>query len=178
MTRWGRPSSSARKIAALTHGDRAAWEGTAVFHELVRVALDGHDPLAAVPEALAEVHADHRARWAKVLAPGWHPDEATEFNGAVWPCLGTALWALRTTGTFESALAAAVDVGGDTDTLAAVTGGLAGAVYGADAIPERWVRPLHVPLPGSGDRVLRAEEPASLARRLNGAEVTPADSHR
>lgn len=94
---------AARRIAALTHGDRAAWEGTAVFHELVRVALDGDDPLAAVPGVLAEVHADHRSRWATVLAPDWHPDDATEFNGAVWPCLGTALWALRTTSGFERA---------------------------------------------------------------------------
>ncbi|MFG2588680.1 ADP-ribosylglycohydrolase family protein [Streptomyces sp. NPDC048438] len=159
---------AARRIAALTHGDRAAWEGTAVFHELVRVALEGGDPLAAVEDALALVHTGHRARWAAVLAPDWHPDDATEFNGAVWPCLGTALWALRTTDGFERALGAAVDVGGDTDTVAAVTGGLAGAVYGIDAVPERWTHPLHVPLPGYGARVLRTTDLASLARRLDG----------
>ncbi|MDX3375607.1 ADP-ribosylglycohydrolase family protein [Streptomyces sp. ME02-6991-2A] len=158
---------AARRIAALTHGDRAAWEGTAVFHELVRVALAGDDPLAALPDTLAEVHADHRSRWATVLAPDWHPALATEFNGAVWPCLGTALWALRTTDTFESALAAAVDVGGDTDTVAAVTGGLAGAVYGIDAVPDRWTGLLHVPLPGYGDRVLRTPDLLALAERLN-----------
>ncbi|MFB6986193.1 ADP-ribosylglycohydrolase family protein [Streptomyces sp. NPDC056304] len=158
---------AARRIAALTHGDRAAWEGTAVLHELIRVALDGGDPLAAVPGVLDLVHEDHRERWAAVLAPGWHPDAATEFNGAVWPCLGTALWALRTTRGFENALAAAVDVGGDTDTVAAVTGGLAGAVYGFAAIPVRWTGPLHVPLPGYGDRVLRTADLASLARRLD-----------
>lgn len=159
---------AARRIAALTHGDRAAWEGTAVFHELVRVALDGADPLAAVPDALETVHADHRERYAVVLAPDWHPDLATEFNGAVWPCLGSAVWALRTTSTYEGAVRAAVDLGGDTDTVAAVTGGLAGAVHGVDAVPERWVDALHVPLPGFGDRVLRAEELAGLARRLAG----------
>lgn len=115
-----------RRIAALTHGDRAAWEGTALFHELVRVALAGGDPLRALPGALDLVHPDHRARYAVVLAPGWHPDQATEFNGAVWPCLGSAVWALRTTGSYEDAVRTAVDLGGDTDTVAAVTGGLAG----------------------------------------------------
>ncbi|MBC9715494.1 ADP-ribosylglycohydrolase family protein [Streptomyces sp. TRM66268-LWL] len=168
----GATMDAARRIAALTHGDRAAWEGTAILHDLVRVALDGDDPLAAVPEALAEVHPDHRARWALALAEGWHPDDATEFNGAVWPCLGSALWALRTTSTFEEALAAAVDLGGDTDMVAAVTGILAGAVYGASAIPARWTDPLHVPLPGYGDRILRAEDLAALARRL-GAGASP-----
>lgn len=158
---------AARRIAALTHGDRAAWEGTAVFHELVRVALAGGDPIAAVPGTLTAVHPDHRARYAAVLDRDWHPDLATEFNGAVWPCLGSAVWALRTTRSYESALRAAVDLGGDTDTVAAVTGALAGAVYGMSAIPERWTAALHVPLPGSGGRVLRTPELTALAQRLH-----------
>ncbi|MFE7166434.1 ADP-ribosylglycohydrolase family protein [Streptomyces sp. NPDC057616] len=162
---------AARRIAALTHGDRAAWEGTAVFHELVRVALSGGDPVAAVPDTLAAVHPDHRARYATVLAPDWHPDLATEFNGAVWPCLASAVWAVRTTTSYEAAVRAAVDLGGDTDTVAAVTGGLAGAVYGADAIPERWTAPLHVPLPGFDERVVREPELAALALRLSGQDV-------
>ncbi|GAB7108787.1 ADP-ribosylglycohydrolase family protein [Streptomyces phaeofaciens JCM 4814] len=155
-----------RRLAALTHGDRAAWEGTALFHELVRTALTGADPLAALPAALAEVDPAHRARYATVLAADWDPDLATEFNGAVWPCLGSAVWALRTTSSYEEAVRAAVDLGGDTDTVAAVTGGLAGAVYGADAVPERWTAALHVPLPGFGDRVLRLAELTALAVEL------------
>ncbi|MFE0255659.1 ADP-ribosylglycohydrolase family protein [Streptomyces sp. NPDC059010] len=160
---------AARRIAALTHGDRAAWEGTAVFHELVRVALTGEDPLTAVPDTLDAVHPDHRERYAVVLAPDWHPDKATEFNGAVWPCLGSAVWALRTTSSYEDAVRAAIDLGGDTDTVAAVTGGLAGAVYGIDAVPERWTSALHVPLPGFGERVLGTAELTELALRLSEA---------
>ncbi|MCT7356590.1 ADP-ribosylglycohydrolase family protein [Streptomyces sp. 15-116A] len=157
---------AARRLAALTHGDRAAWEGTAVFHELVRVALAGDDPLTAVEATLRAVHPDHRERYATVLAPDWHPDLATEFNGAVWPCLGSAAWALRTTDGFEAAIRAAIDLGGDTDTVAAVTGGLAGAVYGIGSVPDRWAEPLHVPLPGFTDRVLRTPDLVELAGRL------------
>ncbi|MFJ9737179.1 ADP-ribosylglycohydrolase family protein [Streptomyces sp. NPDC101166] len=158
--------NAARRIAALTHGDRAAWEGTAIFHELIRVTFADTDPLAALPEVLALVHPDHRGRYSKVLEPDWHPDQATEFNGAVWPCLGSAVWALRTTNSFEDAIRAAIDLGGDTDTVAAVTGGLAGAYYGLDAIPARWTQPLHVPLPGFDGRVLRLADLLHLARRL------------
>lgn len=160
---------AARRIAALTHGDRAAWEGTAILHELVRVALEGADPLAALPAALASVHPDHRERYGRVLAPDWHPELATEFNGAVWPCLGSAVWALRTTTGFAGAVRAAVDLGGDTDTVAAVTGALAGARYGQGAVPEHWTAPLHVPLPGFGDRVLDADDLRTLAQRLAAA---------
>lgn len=157
---------AARRIAALTHGDRAAWEGTAVLHELVRVTLDGGDPLAVLPEVLDAVHPDHRERYRTVLGPDWHPGLATEFNGAVWPCLGSAVWALRTTGGFADAVRAAVDLGGDTDTVAAVTGTLAGARYGQSALPREWTTPLHVPLPGFGDRVLDADGLRALAQSL------------
>ncbi|MFF3946492.1 ADP-ribosylglycohydrolase family protein [Streptomyces sp. NPDC001902] len=168
----GRAASldAARRIAALTHGDRAAWEGSAILHDLVRVALDGGDPVAAavVADALAQVPEPFHERWAAVLAPGWHPGLATEFNGAVWPCLGSAVWAVRTTGGFEAALRAAVDLGGDTDTVAAVTGTLAGAVYGLAAVPERWTARLHVPVPGWPGRVLRVADLIALAARLTG----------
>ncbi|MGW6775834.1 ADP-ribosylglycohydrolase family protein, partial [Streptomyces sp. NPDC055037] len=129
-------------------------------------ALEGAEPLGALPGIVDLVHPDHRPRYATVLAADWHPDQATEFNGAVWPCLGSAVWALRATGGFEDAIRAAIDLGGDTDTVAAVTGGLAGAYYGLDAIPVRWTEPLHVPLPGSGGRVLRLPQLTDLAHRL------------
>ncbi|MBZ4323588.1 ADP-ribosylglycohydrolase family protein [Streptomyces huiliensis] len=171
FARAGRPATmdAARRIAALTHGDPAAWEGTAIFHELVRLALDGVGllpALRALPDVLDLVHPDHRPRYATVLAADWHPDRATEFNGAVWPCLGSAVWALRTTTGYEEAVRAAIDLGGDTDTVAAVTGGLAGAFHGRDAIPARWAEPLHVPLPGFGGRALCLPELTTLARRL------------
>ncbi|MFF3002083.1 ADP-ribosylglycohydrolase family protein [Kitasatospora sp. NPDC057940] len=159
---------AARRIAALTHGDRAAWEGTAIFHELIRVTLEGDDAFHALPDVLTLIDPDHRSRYATVLDPDWHPDQATEFNGAVWPCLGSAVWALRTTTTFEGALRAAIDLGGDTDTVAAVTGGLAGARYGLDAIPSRWTEPLHIPLPGSGGRVLQLSDLLDLVDGLGG----------
>ncbi|MGP3991254.1 ADP-ribosylglycohydrolase family protein [Streptomyces sp. 3N207] len=168
FSRAGRSATmnAARRIAALTHGDRAAWEGTAVFHELIRLSLAGADPLCAIPDVLDLVHPDHRQRYATVLAADWHPDQATEFNGAVWPCLGSAVWALRSTTSFQDAIRAAIDVGGDTDTVAAVTGGLAGAYHGLEAIPARWTEPLHVPLPGSGGRVLRLADLIDLAHHL------------
>ncbi|MFI6030829.1 ADP-ribosylglycohydrolase family protein [Amycolatopsis magusensis] len=97
-------------------------------HNVVR------DP-AQVPDVLSTADPRHAQRYATVLASGWHPDDATEVNGAVWPCLGSAVLALRTTSSFEDALRAAIDLGGDT--AAAVTGALAGAVYGAGAIPAR-----------------------------------------
>ncbi|MFC5004877.1 ADP-ribosylglycohydrolase family protein [Dactylosporangium cerinum] len=158
---------AARRISALTHGDPAAGEGCAIYHELLRVALDGGDPLDAVDGALDAVAPAHRARWARVLAADWDPDQATESNGAVWPTLGCAVWAVRTCDTYAEAVAGVIDLGGDTDTLAAVTGGLAGAVHGVDDIPEQWRRAVFVPVPGFGDRPRTCDDLAELAKRLD-----------
>ncbi len=166
---------AARRISALTHGDQAAGEGCAVFHELLRVALDGGDPLAAVSSAVDLVAPEHRDRWAVVLAPDWEPSKATESNGAVWPTLGQAVWALRHGRDFAEVLRLVVDLGGDTDTVACVAGGLAGAVYGMGGIPMRWSSPVHGRVPGHGDRVWRLADLQQLAAALDGKPVPSYD---
>jgi ADP-ribosyl-[dinitrogen reductase] hydrolase len=159
---------AARRISALTHGDPSAGEGCAIFSELMRVALDGGDPLSAVPSALSLVAEEHRERWAMVLAPSWTPTDATESNGAVWPTLGQAVWALRHGRDFAEVLRLVIDLGGDTDTVACVAGGLAGAVFGMGGIPSRWASVVHGRVPGSGDKVWRVADLQQLAAALDG----------
>ncbi|MEU2349891.1 ADP-ribosylglycohydrolase family protein [Modestobacter sp. NPDC049651] len=162
---------AARRISALTHGDPAAGEGCAVFHELVRVALDGRDPLAGLPDALAMVLPEHRDRWAVALADDWTPERATEGNGAVWTALAQAVWALRQESTFAGVLRRVVDLGGDTDTVAAIAGGLAGAVFGIAGIPMRWTSAVHGRVPGS-DREWRLADLHWLAAALDGSRAS------
>ncbi|WP_329093704.1 ADP-ribosylglycohydrolase family protein [Streptosporangium sp. NBC_01469] len=61
---------AARRIAALTHGDPAAWEGTAIFHDLVRLALSGADPLKELSQTLAAVHPHFPGSRASSPLPG------------------------------------------------------------------------------------------------------------
>ncbi|MDD7362903.1 MAG: ADP-ribosylglycohydrolase family protein, partial [Firmicutes bacterium] len=42
--------------------------------------------------------------------------------------------------SYKEAVLKAVNLGGDTDTTASVTGGLAGIIYGYEAIPQRWIK--------------------------------------
>ena len=63
-------------------------------------------------------------------------------SGYVVHSLEAAAWSLATTDGFEAALLKAVNLGEDTDTVAAIAGGLAGLYYGYDAIPEAWLAAL------------------------------------
>src|SRR3954447_16635088 len=164
----GATMDAARRISALTHGDPSTGEGCAIFHELMRVALDGGDPLGANPSALEAVADEHRDRWATMLAPDWTPSDATESNGAVWPTLGQAVWALRHGSDFASGMRMVIDLGGDTDTVAAVAGGLAGAVFGMGGIPMRWSSAVHGRVPGFGDRRWGLADLQELAAALDG----------
>jgi hypothetical protein len=54
-------------------------------------------------------------------------------------CIPTCLYLLLTTDSFEEAVVDVVNLGGDADSAGAILGALAGAHYGAHAIPERWL---------------------------------------
>jgi ADP-ribosyl-[dinitrogen reductase] hydrolase len=60
-------------------------------------------------------------------------------TGYVVHSLEAALWCFWKTTTFEKAVLEAANLGGDADTIAAICGQIAGAFYGAAAIPERWL---------------------------------------
>lgn len=64
-----------------------------------------------------------------------------EVNNSGWAVstLQAALWAFNTTSSFKDALIAAVNLGGDADTIGAVCGQIAGARYGYSSIPREWV---------------------------------------
>lgn len=64
-----------------------------------------------------------------------------DVNNSGWAVstLQAALWAFETTKTFEDGLIAAVNLGGDSDSIGAVFGQIAGAYYGFENIPFRWI---------------------------------------
>ena len=60
-------------------------------------------------------------------------------NGHVINTLNNALYYVQHTMSLEDSIIMAVNEGGDADTIAAITGSLAGALYGYDSIPQRWI---------------------------------------
>ena len=77
----------------------------------------------------------------------------TEPTGYVIDSYSNALEAIYDAGTFEEALIRAVNRGGDADTIGAIAGGLAGAIYGYKEIPDRWIACLDESLKKEMDRL-------------------------
>lgn len=66
------------------------------------------------------------------------PEIQIKSGGYVIESIEAALWCLLNTSSYEEGVLKAVNLGHDTDTTAAIVGGLAGVYYGYDAIPEKW----------------------------------------
>jgi ADP-ribosyl-[dinitrogen reductase] hydrolase len=63
-------------------------------------------------------------------------------GGLTTESLEAAMWAFYHSGSFEEGVLKAVNLGNDADSTGAVFGQLAGAYYGLQAIPPRWVETL------------------------------------
>lgn len=61
-------------------------------------------------------------------------------GGYVIESIEASFWCLLTTASYKDCVLKAVNLGHDTDTTAAIAGGLAGLYYGYDAIPKAWKR--------------------------------------
>lgn len=67
------------------------------------------------------------------------PIDEIRSSGYVVHTLEAAIWCLLNTKSYKDCVLRAVNLGSDTDTVAAVAGGLAGLYYGYDDIPKEWL---------------------------------------
>ncbi len=67
------------------------------------------------------------------------PENKIESDGRTLPTLEASLWCFMNNEDYKSTVLQAVNLGEDTDTIAAVAGGLAGITYGLNGIPHKWI---------------------------------------
>jgi ADP-ribosylglycohydrolase/predicted protein tyrosine phosphatase len=144
-------AEAARALSQLTHWDDDAGEACvlwtlAIRHAVLTGALDARIGLPALPAA-------RRDRWAALLDDaeqrqprdfarnGW----VVEALQGAWSSIHGAIAAhgAGAGAALVDTLERAVRGGRDTDTVAAIAGGLVGAAFGASAVPSAWRRVLH-----------------------------------
>lgn len=115
-----------RAVSAITHAHPVAeWSCVALC-----------DALWAVRNAGTPAKHVLMRRYGHIAS---RPVEAIESDGYCEHTLEAALWCFLNTGSYADCVLAAVNLGGDTDTTAAVAGAVAGVYYGFGAIPPEWV---------------------------------------
>ena len=89
-------------------------------------------------EAASSAELGHFERIRDVDSLKGIPEGQIKSGGYVIESIEAALWCMLNTSIYEECVLKAVNLGHDTDTTAAIAGGLAGIYYGYDAIPEAW----------------------------------------
>lgn len=115
--------------ARLTHNHPESDAGCCCYADLVAAALQG---------------ADSTTLWRIAKQYPLFPPEKYNFKagGYIVEAMRTVLHFFFSTVGFEAAVVGAVNMGQDADTNGALLGGLAGAYYGYEAIPQRWIEAL------------------------------------
>jgi ADP-ribosylglycohydrolase len=135
------------QASSITHGHRRSLMACVMFGLVVRRLMRGESPVTAVAGAQREFQSHYVPRWPDEL-PAFRnvmdprladfPEREISSGGYVVETLEASLWCLLTSDDYSTCVLKAVNLGGDTDTTGCVAGGLAGACYGVDSIPQAW----------------------------------------
>ncbi|CAF0835878.1 unnamed protein product [Adineta ricciae] len=137
----------------ITHGDTKAYDACRYYGALIVAALQGKSK----DELLSNQFYENNKEWfngkdlhpdIKSIAKGTYKndngyDGGIRGKGYIVSALEAALWAFWSTTNFKDGALAAVNLGDDTDTTAAIYGQLAGAHYGYAQLPEEWTKQVY-----------------------------------
>lgn len=167
FSRWSIPLMLERvhEASAVTHAHPRALMACGIYALVIRNLLFRRSTLAAYRYAAEDARrlyskdpyrAEHRTyRYVIRGSLGELPESMVRASGYSVHSLEAALWCMLNTHNFRDCVLKAVNLGEDTDTVAALAGGLAGAAYGFNAIPPEWV-----------DALVRKDELIDIANRF------------
>lgn len=144
---------AAHDDAVLTHPNPVAAEASVLLCcSIARAVAAPTSPAELYDRALsvARMRAPPSLLAALEAAEGGPPPDVTDHGGHVLHAIRNAFAELLSGRSPEESLVATVGRGGDTDTNAAITGALLGAVHGAEAWPARWRAIIEACRPGPG----------------------------
>ena len=135
----------ARRQSCITHVHDTAQAACMVYTAVVSYVLDGFTPEKAWEETRWIFENDRNCVGHLGVQEILNTPMTEPTDDDIWPNFGgvvisfrAALWAVLTAKDFRDGLTNVIGLGGDTDTYGAIAGGLLGAHFGIDAIPEEW----------------------------------------
>lgn len=126
----------------LTHAHEISQTACRLYVHLAGKLIEGTPIKEAICSLAYLPPVAHMKEFERIAYIGELSRDEIKSSGYVVDTLEAALWCLLKTSTYEDCVLTAVNLGEDTDTVAAVAGGLAGIVYGCggkSGIPTRWI---------------------------------------
>lgn len=156
-----------KKVSSITHGHMRSVIACFYYLEFAKQIFDGKDKFEIyrnlqtdVSNYLTSLSINPReiALFDRLLKSDIQniDQDQIQSSGYVLHTLEASIWCLLTTDNYKEAVLKAVNLGSDTDTTGAVTGGLAGLLYGIKNIPKKWLQ-----------QIAKYNDIENLAKRLN-----------
>lgn len=138
------------KLSSLTHGHKRSQIACGIYLTVAANLIEGMTADVAIrlgvnnaikyykkhPEFALELN-----HFSRLIGADFQVLSRTEIksSGYVIDTLEAALWCLLNSNSYKECVIKAVNLGEDTDTVAAIAGGLAGIYYGYENIPKVWI---------------------------------------
>lgn len=153
-------------VSCITHAHLRSQIACGIYISIAVCLLEGLEPKSAYLQGLKNIQPIYAAdeytselSHFEIIFNGEIANlsvDSIRSSGYVIDTLEASLWCLLNSSNYSEAVLKAVNLGGDTDTTAAVTGGLAGIYYGVDNIPSEWI-----------DQIARKQDIINLAARMD-----------
>jgi ADP-ribosylglycohydrolase len=163
--------SRVHQVSCITHAHVRSQMACGIYISIAEELLNGANLQAAYLQGLNKIQSLYSAdeyllekpHFSRIFSGEIAKLPVAEINsgGYVIHTLEASLWCLLNSSSYSEAVLKAVNLGGDTDTTAAVTGGLAGIYYGVESIPQEWI-----------DQIARKQDIMDLATHFAAAVYT------
>ena len=137
-----------KDISSLTHRHEISILGCYIYVLYVMKLLDNKD----MYKAYEEIKKEDYSRFSKESLKYYkriidadifeNSEDDIKSSGYVVDSLEASFWSLLNTDNYKDSIITAVNLGGDTDTIAAITGSMSGIIYGIESFPKDWLEAL------------------------------------
>lgn len=136
-----------RDASSLTHAHNISIDGCIIYAHILIEILKNPSKASiynGICQATYNISHESKECYARLLDNGFATtiESKIKSSGYIVDSLEAAVWCLLTTDNYVDCVLKAVNLGGDTDTIGAIAGGLAGALYGVGSIPTEWLESL------------------------------------
>ncbi|CAM3249875.1 ADP-ribosylglycohydrolase family protein [Streptobacillus ratti] len=124
------------EVSAITHAHSISKEACRIYVNIIKSLVQKKNLRDILDNLECSEHFS-RLKYLYTLK-----EEEIKSTGYVVDTLEASLWCVLTPNSFEESVLKAINLGDDTDTIGAITGGLSGIIYGFNNIPKDWIEKL------------------------------------